>query len=240
MGTTVTGSDASDRYEIDDVAFLGRTFAEYRRMLGLEAVELSGRRVLDCPGGACGFTAGARARGADAYAVDPVYGPPVEHVADRARRDLHRAVDALDEVEHLYVWDVYDDPADLASHRWSALGRFLADYADHGDRYLPAALPRLPFPDDTFDLVCSAHLLFLYADHFDHEFHVRALRELCRVARGEVRLFPLVDLATERYDGLDDLLLWLERAGHDPTVRPVDFEFQRGADECLVIDAATG
>ncbi len=195
--------------------------------------------MLDCPGGASGFVAGARARGAEAYAVDPVYGPGVERVAERGRQDVRRAMSALDDVTDLYVWDVYDGPADVASHRWAALGRFLADYTASPGQYLPAALPRLPFPDDSFDLVVSGHLLCLYAEEFDHAFHVQALRELCRVARGELRLFPLVDFGTQRYDGLDDLLLDVERAGHDPSIRSVDFEFQRGADECLVVDAAT-
>lgn len=231
--------ETDSAYEIDGVAFLGRTFDEYCRLFGLEPSRLSGRRVLDCPGGASGFTAGAVARGATAYAVDPVYGADTAAVAARGRRDLRRAVAALDGVEDLYVWETYDDADDLASHRWSALGRFLADYDDNPGRYLPAALPDLPFPDDSFDLVCCSHLLCLYAGEFDHEFHVTAIRELCRVARGEVRVFPLVDFSTRRYTGLDDLLLELERAGHDPEIVPVDFEFQRGADHCLVVDVDT-
>ncbi|MFB6176267.1 MAG: hypothetical protein ABEI99_03820, partial [Halobaculum sp.] len=156
-----------DRYEIDGVAFLGRTFTEYCQFFGLDPGALSDRTVLDCPGGAGGFTAGATARGADARAVDPVYGPDVSSVAERGRRDVRRAMDALDGVGDLYNWDFYDDPEDLESYRWSALGRFLADYSTSPERYVPAALPSLPFPDDSFDLVLSAHLLFLYADEFD-------------------------------------------------------------------------
>lgn len=234
--STETGGSATTAYEIEGVAFLGRTFREYCQLFGLEPAALADKRVLDCPGGASGFRAGAAARGATAYAVDPVYGAPTEAVASRARRDLRRAMDALDDVEELYVWETYDDADELESHRWSALGRFLADYEASPGRYLPAALPRLPFPTDSFDLVCCSHLLCLYADEFDHAFHTAALRELCRVARGEVRVFPLVDFSTRRYEGLDDLLLALEHHGHDPEIRPVDFEFQRGADSCLVVD----
>jgi len=224
-----------DRYGFDGFAFIGRTYAEYERMLGLEATDLDGLRVLDCPGGACGFTAGAVARGADAYAVDPVHAVPFDDLVTRGREDAARAVDALDGVEHLYRWEFYDDPADLATYRRAALARFLAHRRAAPGRYVAAALPELPFPDDAFDLVCSAHFLFLYADRLDHAFHAAALRELCRVAREAVRVFPLHDFGADRYGALDDLLSGLERAGHDPAVESVPFEFQQGADDCLRI-----
>lgn len=237
------GADTErDRYEIEGVAFIGRTFAEYARLFGLDGtgtpppVTLDGLRVLDCPGGSCGFRAGAATRGADAWAVDPMYGPPVEVLAERGRRDVRRAMDGLDGVEHLYRWDYYDDRDDLEHRRWAALARFLTDYAARPVRYPAAALPRLPFPADTFDLTLSAHFLFTYADQFDHAFHRDALHELCRVTRGEVRVFPLVDLGTDRYDRLPALCDSLRAAGHRPHVEPVDFEFQRGACEVLVVE----
>lgn len=268
-----------DRYEIDGVAFIGRTFPEYARMFGLDgtagselARELSDERVLDCPGGACSFRAAAATRNAEAWAVDPVYGrvieqaemkadgqtdtdtgeqtdtaaieqtntdaaaeTPIARLARIGGGEIRRAMDALDGVTDQYRWEYYPDRATLERHRWAALGRFLADYPTT-DRYVAGALPTLPFPDDTFDLTLSAHLLFLYADRFDHAFHVAALQELCRVTRGEVRVFPLVDFGTERYDRLPELCETLRRDGHEPSVESVDFEFQRGADEVLVVD----
>ena len=44
---------------------IGRTYAEYERVLDSGDVDFAGGRVLDCPGGARGFTAGAVARGTD-------------------------------------------------------------------------------------------------------------------------------------------------------------------------------
>jgi len=44
-------SSESGAFEVDDeFAFLGRTFAEYRRMFDLDVGSLQGRDVLDCPG----------------------------------------------------------------------------------------------------------------------------------------------------------------------------------------------
>lgn len=71
---------------------------------------------------------------------------------------------------------------------------------EHPQRYLDAALPCLPFPDDHFDLACSGHLLFSYEPvekgglmangGFDLKWHDSALLELCRVSKSEVRIYP--------------------------------------------------
>ena len=98
-----------------------------------------------------------------------------------------------------------------------------------------AALPGLPFDDGAFRLVLSAYLLFAYPDHLDEEGHERALRELLRVAREEVRVFPLIDTAYVRHPALDDLRRRLAADGVDSEVRRVDYEFQRGGDEVLVL-----
>ncbi|WP_129112795.1 methyltransferase domain-containing protein [Halegenticoccus tardaugens] len=226
---------AGDRYRIDDFAFIGRIFEEYRRMFDLDPDRVAGIRVLDCPGGACSFIAETAARSGEAVAVDALYGPPPDDLATRCERDVERAVDALSGVEHLYEWGYYGDVGTLESHRRTAAERFLADYADSPSRYVRAALPDLPFPDDSFDLVLSAHLLFLYDDRLDHAFHRDALRELARVAAGELRVFPLVGFDAAEYGRLDDLRRTLEADGYATERRPVPFEFQRGATETLVV-----
>lgn len=58
--------------DIGDFLVSARSFDEYRAMFALTDADLRGR-VLDCPGGGASFTAAARARGADAFAVDPIY-----------------------------------------------------------------------------------------------------------------------------------------------------------------------
>ncbi len=204
-------------------------------MFDLDPDRLAGERVLDCPGGACSFAAEAAARGAEAVAVDPLYGPTPDDLAARCARDVERAVAALDGVEHLYDWEFYGDAGSLESYRRAAAKRFLADYESTPDRYVRAGLPDLPFADGSFDLVLSAHLLFLYDDRLDHEFHRAALCELARVAADELRVFPLVGFDAERYGRLDDLRRALGAAGYASAVREVPFEVQRGATEMLVV-----
>jgi hypothetical protein len=71
--------------------------------------------------------------------------------------------------------------------------------AQPGD-YVVAALPQLPFADQSFHLVLSGSLLLSYApvadgglmegEGLDLAWHERALKELLRVAAEEVRLYP--------------------------------------------------
>ncbi|WP_132059762.1 hypothetical protein [Halorussus amylolyticus] len=229
---------SSERYAIDDVAFIGRTLTEYERMFDLDLSAWEGESVLDCPGGACAFVAAANASGIDAVGVDLLYDVPPEDLRAKCEADIDTAIAGFDGVEDQFVWSFYDDVADVRAHWTAAYQRFIDDYERHydGDRYLPAKLPDLPFADDSFSLVLSAHLMFLYMDKLDHDFHVESLRELARVAREEVRVYPLARFDGERYSRLDDLRETLSDEGYATEIRSVPFEFQRGATEMLVVD----
>ncbi len=236
--TFLMGMDGSDRYAIDDVAFIGRTVEEYGRMFDLDLAAWQGKSVLDCPGGACAFVAEANARGIDAVGVDMLYDTPPEELRARCEADIDTAIAGFDGVEDQFVWEFYDDVADVRAHWTAASERFVADYADRfdTDRYVAARLPDLPFAADSFSLVLSAHLLFLYMDELDDEFHERSLLELARVASEEVRVYPLVRFDGKRFPRLDDLRATLADEGYETEIRSVPFEFQRGADELLRID----
>jgi len=223
------------RFEVDErFRFVGRTFEEYRRLFGLAHTSLAGERVLDCPGGPSSFTAVARSLGATAYAVDTAYGPPVDALAERCRVAVERTTAQLREKRDLFVWDEYRDPETRGRYLRGAAERFLADYARHPSRYVAAGLPRLPFPDDTFDHVLSANLLFLYDDRLDERFHRHALAELCRVSRGELRVFPLASLDRERSSLVAPAVADLRAAGADVSLESVEYEFQPGVSTVLL------
>ncbi|WP_135824221.1 class I SAM-dependent methyltransferase [Halorussus ruber] len=230
--------DGTETYAIDDVAFIGRTVTEYEHMFDLDLSAWEGESVLDCPGGACAFVSEANSRDIDAVGVDLMYDTPPEELRQRCEEDIDRAIAGFDGVEDQFVWDFYDDVADVRAH-WSAAYReFIEDYEQHYDsgRYLPSKLPELPFEDDAFSLVLSAHLLFLYMDKLDHEFHEQSLLELARVASDEVRVYPLERFDGMRYPRLDELREVLADAGYSTEIRSVPFEFQQGADELLRIE----
>lgn len=231
---------APEARSIGDYLISARSFAEYRAMFALTDADLRGR-VLDCPGGGSSFTAVVCRRGVDAVAADPVYATAAGDLVPRLARELERGSAWIQAHAERYVWEFYGDPARHASVRAESARLFGEDLLARPDRYVAAALPRLPFPDDAFDLVLSSHLLFTYADRLDEDFHLAALLEMARVCRGQVRVYPLVDQSGQP---LPELLQAVQETcaaeGLTVTVRSTDFEFQRGARSMLQLDVARG
>lgn len=225
-----------EKFEVDeDFAFLGRTFAEYRRMFDLDVASLAGTSVLDCPGGPGSFTAVAAELAEGAMAVDPVYGPSAADLESLCRRSVAENVEQLAAKEELFVWEHYRDPETRGRFQRAAAERFLADYAQHPGRYVAGGLPDLPFPDDRFDLTLSGNLLFLYDDRLSETFHVDALEELLRVTHEEVRIFPLAALDRQRSALVEPMVERLRADGHDARFVDVPYEFQPGATQMLSI-----
>ncbi len=52
---------------------------------------------------------------------------------------------------------------------------------EFSERYIPVTLPSLPFMNEEFDILLSAHFLFMYADRLDYQFHIETVKELLRV-----------------------------------------------------------
>ncbi len=209
-----------------------RSAAEYRAMFALTDDDLRGR-VLDCPGGGASFTAAARSRGTEAFAVDPVYATPPRELVVRLEGELARGSAWATAHADRYVWGFHGDPAAHARLRAESAAVFARDLTEHPGHHVAAALPHLPFADGVFDLVLSSHLLFTYADRLDARFHVAALREMARVG-AEVRVYPLVDQAGRPLPGLvAAVVAELGDAGVHARVEDVPYEFQRGARSML-------
>jgi hypothetical protein len=210
-----------------------RSFDEYRAMFGLTDDDLAGR-LLDCPGGGAGFTAVARGLGVQAVAADPVYATAPEELIARLREELERGSAWTRTHAARYVWSAYVGPEEHARVRAESAALFAADLLARPDGYVAAALPDLPFATGSFDLVLSSHLLFTYADRIDVTAHEAALRELLRVGRGRVLVYPLVDQAGR---AVPELVARLSAAlgadGVQVRVRETGYEFQRGARHLL-------
>jgi ubiquinone/menaquinone biosynthesis C-methylase UbiE len=190
--------------------------------------------VLDCCAGGSSFTAEAAARGVDAVAVDAAYALPTEELVDNVRRSLPQGAAIVDQYAASFVWNWYGDPQRKDELRIEAADRFLQDVMAAPERYVPGSLPELPFEDGRFELVLCSHLLFTWAEKYDRDWHLAALRELIRVSRNEVRIFPLVNQgAGEPVEFLPDLLEALRPVTSE--IRKVPYEFQVGADEMLVL-----
>lgn len=208
-----------------------RCLAEYRAMFDLGAGDLGGV-VVDCCAGASSFVAELDGR---AYAVDPAYAT----ARDRLVADVTASMDGATRISTRYadhfVWDWYGTPERRTELRERAARRFLADLERGPSRYLAAALPHLPFADRSVDLVLCSHLLFTWSNQLDADWHRAALRELVRISRGEVRVFPLVVQGTGApVPFLDELRRSMRESGIETELRRVPYEFQRGADTMLV------
>jgi hypothetical protein len=225
----------ADPDNVGDYLITARSFDEYRAMFALTDADLTGP-ILDCPAGGSGFTVQACAAGATAIAADPVYATPAAQLADRVMAETDRGSAFTAAGASRYVWDFYGDLDGHRKIRQASARTFAHDLIEHPDRYIAASLPSLPFLDGQFDLVLSSHLLFTYADRLDSRFHRQALLELHRVSRGEARIFPLLDQAARPLTTLVSHLR-AELAQHDiPTeIRPVNYEFQRGGNQMLVL-----
>lgn len=230
-------SATSERTSIGKYLISSRSFAEYRAMFSLTDADLHGR-VLDCPGGGASFTATARAQGADVVAVDPFYAIPHDKLIAQLEVELERGAVWAQERADAYEWAFHGDPTGHSRLRRESARLFAADLRAHPDRYVAASLPSLPFEDSSVDLVLSSHLLFTYADRLNMSFHLAALREMARVARQQVRVYPLVDQNGQALgDLVGQLIADLVAVELSARVVEVDYEFQRGARSMLVVNA---
>ena len=224
-----------DADNVGDYLISSRSFHEYEAMFSLTESDFRGR-LLDCPGGASSFTAEASARGVEVTAVDPVYAMPVRDLQNLIMGEPDRgSIHALAGVDR-YRWDFYGDPEGHREMRNKAATVFSRDFEVHGERYVAASLPDLPYEDHHFDLVLSSHFLFTYSDRLDEDFHYRALIELHRICRRQVRVFPLLHQSGSSLSStIDALIARLARQGVRAELRDVSYEFQRGGSQMLVL-----
>jgi hypothetical protein len=221
---------------LEQVVPWGRTLSEYTRMFSLTEQDLRGQ-ILGSGDGPASFNAELNAAGGNVTSCDPIYAFSADRIAARVEATYPVIIDQVTKTAEDYVWGEFADPAALGATRMTAMRRFIADYqAAPEGRYIAAALPDFPFPDQTFDLALCSHFLFLYSEHFSLEFHVAALREMLRIAR-EVRVFPLLGLDCLTSPHLEPARAQLTAEGFSATVETVNYEFQRGGNQMLRLRA---
>jgi hypothetical protein len=217
------------------VLVTSRGYDEYVAFFGLQPETLAGKRVLDCSAGASSFVARLRRQGVDAVAVDPAYDMARDRLADVAAAGLRDGNAIAAGFPDRFTWRWYGSVEAREKMRSRALAEFLIDLAEHSDCYVAASLPTLPFEDGRFDLAVCSHLLFTWADQLGYDWHLASLRELARVS-AEVRVFPTVlQGAGEAVPFWDELMSQLRADGVTAETRRVDYEFQVGAQDMLVL-----
>ena len=220
-------------FKLEDFLITGRTFGEYMAFFNLKTSELDGCKVLDCPSGASSFIAEAKAKGIDAKGVDILYQYEREDIKSQGVKSIEMIYQNQDVFDKANM-SFYGSVANHRRFREEALRQFSEDY--NRQDYLFAQLPRLPFEDESFDMLLSSHLLFVYDDRLDYDFHQNSIKEMLRVSR-EVRIFPLVDYNNTRVDEEENFSPYVyqivQKFGGE--IIKVDFEFQKGANYMLRI-----
>ena len=222
-------------FRLEQVVPWGRSFEEYTAMFTLTGGDLE-KRILGCGDGPAGFNARLTKQGGRVVSTDPLYRFSATEIRERIDAAFDEVLEQTRKNHDEFVWTSIRSVEELGAVRMAAMEEFLEDYSAglKEGRYLQAALPSLPFDDRSFDLALCSHFLFLYSDQFSLDFHLEAVRELCRVAR-EVRIFPLLELGAITSRHLEPLIKQLETEGYSLEIIPVNYEFQKGGNKVLKV-----
>ena len=223
--------------ELENIAITGRTFEEYSSFFDLKLEDLKGKKILDCPSGASSFVSVANKNGSVVTGVDLIYEFDKNSIETQGYKTIEKIYQDTSWMD-VYKMDFYKSKENHRNHRENALKAFVNNF--NKKDYVFAKLPNLPFENNYFDLALSSHLLFVYDNMLDYEFHKNSILEMLRVSK-EVRIFPLVDFKNSRV---------LEEKNFSPFVYQiieelskdfkceivkVDFEFQPNANYYLKI-----
>lgn len=208
---------------------------EYVRMFDLTADDLS-KKILGVGDGPASFNTEMNTAGRRAVSCDPIYVFSADQIRQRVTETHDRLVAAATEHHDLFVWRHLKSPQDMGQARLAAMEKFLADMPAglRDGRYIPAALPSLPFANKRFDLALCSHFLFLYSDQFSADFHFDSIVDMVRVAK-EARIFPLLMLGNTPSPHVEPVCARLRRSGYRCEIPKVPYEFQRGGDQMLVV-----
>lgn len=239
--------DSHSDFTIEGIAFFGRTLNEYLGMFAISLDELKGKKILDCPSGPASFIAEATKLGINAVGCDPLYSADYQQLADKARTDIIQSLDRTAKTPELFYRQTEEEIKAFREEKLKAAELFAADYNAglKSGRYINASLPELPFPDKSFDITLSGNLLFLYTDHkyggiidnseFDYEFHLKAIGELIRVTRNEIRIYPIEMPKVGMHHFMEKLIPDLKALSVEANIKRGTYRDIRGADHVLIL-----
>lgn len=223
-------------FSLKQIVPWGRSFEEYVAMFALSGEDLD-KRILGCGDGPAAFNARLTSRGGRVVSADPLYRFAADDIRQRINETYPDVMAQTRENSHEFIWTCISSVEELGRIRMAAMEEFLADFSQgrQQGRYVDAELPRLPFPDEKFDMAVCSHLLFLYSEQLSADFHAASIRELCRVAT-EVRIFPLLELGSKKSRHLEAVTRILSGAEYSVAVETVAYEFQRGGNQMMRVE----
>jgi hypothetical protein len=221
--------------KLEKIVPYGRSLDEYLKMFNLSKTDLQ-KRILGIGDGPASFNAEGTNLGYNLTSIDPIYEFSGAEILDRFNQVVDGIITQVQNTPNSWVWTYHQSPEALRKSRVQTIERFIEDYelGQKEGRYLAEQLPNLKFSNQGYDLALCSHLLFLYSAQLDYQFHLDGILEMLRVSP-EVRIFPLLNLDLERSPHLDPIIQNLTARGYVTTIEKVDYEFQKGGNEMLVI-----
>ena len=222
--------------ELSKVLPWGRSLNEYKEMFSLSDNDLK-KNILGCGDGPACFNAELSKVGNNVVSIDPIYQFNTEEIRSRIDEVYPQIMDQVAKNRCDYVWKNIANVEAMGQVRMDAMQAFLSDYelGKKSGRYINASLPTLPFKNNEFELALCSHYLFLYSEHVNQEQHILSMRELCRVT-SEVRVYPLLSIGNNQVSPhLESVMSTLKKSGFNVSLAPVEYEFQKGATEMLVV-----
>ncbi|ABO66956.1 hypothetical protein [Geobacillus thermodenitrificans] len=132
--------ESVNKWDLNHIVFIGRIWDEYMRMFGLTKEELVGRKILDCPAGACSFTAVSNQLGMDVTACDIAYYLPIEQLEQKGLQDIETTMSNMEraDIQKNFLWDYFKSADELKQIRTQALNQCISDMKRNKNRYIPA------------------------------------------------------------------------------------------------------
>lgn len=225
------------RLKLGNVVPWGRNLNEYKKIFVLSEQDLQ-LKILGCGDGPSSFNFEVTQQNGDITSIDPIYQFTKDEIQERIDKTSKTVSEQLRTNQDDFIWKNIKSVDELIDIRLTAMNDFIQDYqaGKATGRYIHEELPKLTFENDSFDLVLSSHFLFLYSEHFNLQFHIDSILEMCRIAKKEVRIFPLLDLKNNKSEYLEPILKTLNNNGFKTEIVKTDYEFQKGAFEMLKVE----
>lgn len=220
----------------EEVVPWGRNFNEYCRMFHLTRTDLK-KKILGCGDGPASFNAACNSMGGNIISIDPLYALSKEQIKNRIHTTFDKVISQTRQNQDKFCWNKIKSVDELGAIRMDAMRLFLENY-DKGKnkgKYIAGSLPELCFADNSFDIALSSHFLFLYSENLSYKFHYDSITEMLRIS-SEVRLFPLLDVNSKKSEYVNRILD--DFKSFRINIQLVDYEFQKGGNEMMVISKA--
>ena len=214
--------------------FWGESYENVINMFDLDDIDLK-KSILDCMGPPSSFTPLARKAGQKVVSCSDVYGSNKEALEEKVPEILRQTLSIIGDNPDRFVGSAIGTTKEYSEKLKSSLDIFFKTYNDDfkEDLYSSESLPVLnDFNASEFGLVICRHFLFKENANFTVDFHVRCIKEMCRVAK-ECRIFPLVGANSEPAKILPEVMKALQDEGVDVEVRKVSYELRRNANAML-------